>query len=226
MSKITSQSNKKPRKNSTKQKKALKRNAILIDPRLQELAKERIKLTPKLSEREIDQSINTDGLVSLHAISFKIPVKKIPKNFKWDTTKQMRNWVKKIVYFPDATIQLTSKSIIISMAKDVYSTTPDKAYQAAELFCMQAVLWLEGQGFKFGSGHLTQVGKPHIVAPKKAFPSIAGLGKHHIIKSSDGKIVIDDSKGDGGEIEFMGMDAYKLFFKMVSDMKDRNGMYL
>lgn len=153
------------------------------------------------------QNCNYDPkkMFSVHCIRFKVDLISEPtqKYFKWDIEKPMKGgWIRKVRYFADYNIELTNKSIIINLSRDIYANNALACIDFAQKYAEEILKYLWSLGFTSNSD-LKSVQKPHIVFPEIMTPEMPGK---FIFTTKDGKMVVDDTPHENA-IEVIGIDT-------------------
>jgi DNA-directed RNA polymerase subunit RPC12/RpoP len=159
-------------------------------------------------------------MFEVHALRFKLPLYEQNDNWEWQKETKMVNWIKKQWNVEDFQIEQTSSSIIVSILKKICSNDYQESINLGKKFVLEIATWLRQNGFQVGN-KIKMIDKPHIVIPRKSVPNIAKLGVKFIV-NSDGKFVIDDSKGKGnGEVEIIsGLQKMDEIFDTPRQLKE------
>ena len=174
------------------------------------------KVPPKFqcSTKSLSGDENTQSKFSLHNIGIRYDILAQPDTFSLDKEVNLNNWAKEYSKLPGATIEKTTKSVIIYPKIDRKSNSYDLLSEALNLANVYAQK-LENSflGLKLSFGKINR--KPHFVLEDPKF----NFGKFDQFTIQGKDFHMDDSDQEGTELEFETPEAAMDFARMPLYLK-------
>lgn len=157
---------------------------------------------------------NTKTSFSMHNIGIRYDILAQPDTFTLDKEVNLNNWAKEYSKLPGATIEKTTKSVIIYPKIDRKSNSYDLLSEALNLANVYAQK-LENSflGLKLSFGKINR--KPHFVLEDPKF----NFGKFDQFTIQGQDFHMDDSDSEGTELEFETPEAAMDFARMPLYLK-------
>jgi len=157
---------------------------------------------------------NTKASFSMHNIGIRYDILAAPDTFSLDKEVNLNNWAKEYSKLPGATIEKTTKSVIIYPKIDRKSNSYDLLSEALNLANVYAQK-LENSflGLKLSFGKINR--KPHFVLEDPKF----NFGKFDQFSIQGQDFHMDDSDSEGTELEFETPEAAMDFARMPLYLK-------
>lgn len=174
----------------------------------------KVTLKSQSNTKTLTGDENTNSKFSLHNIGIRYDILAQPDTFSLDKEVNLNNWAKEYSKLPGATIEKTTKSVIIYPKIDRKSNSYDLLSEALNLANVYAQK-LENSflGLKLSFGKINR--KPHFVLEDPKF----NFGKFDQFTIQGQDCHMDDSDQEGTELEFETPEAAMDFARMPLYLK-------